>query len=402
MSALFVSLDGLILVLSRIGLADTILTLFLLSSIYTLLRKNYYLSALFWGMALSIKWTSLYLLPAIIIITYLKREPSHSKLNPLQRDQLQNLPQRKNLSLITQNILNPLKPLLLFIGAGPIIHAIIQTTVSIATTITSNTNTQQLSSELSKSIKPELVFSFLTQIPQYLSIGFIFVALYLYASKINLTRSHITRTIKTILTATASYFGIGTTIYLLSYLPLFLYGYSIDKFIALQNQMYWYHTGLDATHPYQSAALTWPINLRPVWFWVDYAETTTANIYALGNPTIFWLGFIAVCITLGYYYLTKQKRLLYLLLLYFTFWVPWIFSPRIMFLYHYLPAVPYLIILLSFTLDLISRQSPKLKYLPHLVTILILAAFIFFYPYLTGIPVAKEKVIRYQWFESWK
>jgi len=94
--------------------------------------------------------------------------------------------------------------------------------------------------------------------------------------------------------------------------------------------MYWYHTGLTATHPSQSPAITWPLNFKPVWFFVEYGENTISNIYALGNPIILWFGLLAVFFTFSFYLVSKNKNLKYLLIAYGIFWLPWIASPRCM------------------------------------------------------------------------
>ncbi len=84
---------------------------------------------------------------------------------------------------------------------------------------------------------------------------------------------------------------------------------------GLQKQMWWYHTNLKATHSYQSQWWMWPMDLRPVWFYVQYCNSgdevgaslnalrckesfahsgtnkTIADIYTMGNPTIFWMIF---------------------------------------------------------------------------------------------------------------
>jgi len=70
LAAALSSLEGLLLVLSRIALADTMLALCLLTAIYFCLKKKYLLSALFWGCGLSIKWTAVYFLGFLIIFLF--------------------------------------------------------------------------------------------------------------------------------------------------------------------------------------------------------------------------------------------------------------------------------------------------------------------------------------------
>ena len=87
---------------------------------------------------------------------------------------------------------------------------------------------------------------------------------------------------------------IPAVLYVLSYSQYFILGGSWKNFLELQNQMWWYNTSLKATHTYQSSWWTWPVMLRPVWYFVDYAGDKIANIYGMGNPILWWLGIPAI------------------------------------------------------------------------------------------------------------
>jgi dolichyl-phosphate-mannose-protein mannosyltransferase len=85
----------------------------------------------------------------------------------------------------------------------------------------------------------------------------------------------------------AYFVTIPPIIYLLSYTPFFLYDHqynepikrnNIDLFIELQQQMWWYHSGLKATHDYASPWWSWPFNFFPVWYYVEYPAGKIANI----------------------------------------------------------------------------------------------------------------------------
>jgi dolichyl-phosphate-mannose--protein O-mannosyl transferase len=201
----------------------------------------------------------------------------------------------------------------------------------------------------------------------------------------------------------AVYLTSGAAIYVTSYLPMFYFGYTWSKFVELQQQMYSYHTNLKATHPFDSPALTWPLNLRPVWMWVDTSyQDATANIYAMGNPIFFWLGLMAVVAMVILIYLKRERRLFYLLLFYLGFWVPWISSPRIMFLYHYLPALTFMSIILAYTADEIGKYTKRLRFFPELVLVMVFWAFVYFYPYWSGMAITNDHLGLYQWLPTWK
>ncbi len=173
-------------------------------------------------------------------------------------------------------------------------------------------------------------------------------------------------------------------IYLLCYIPFFLLGHNLDQFIGLQQQMWWYHTGLKATHAYTSPWWSWPLNLYPVWYFVDYQKNTMANIFASGNPVVFWTGSAAILLTFWEAIKKKSVNLAIIILGFSVFWLPWVLSPRIMFLYHFSPSVPFLSLALGYQLNnLLSNK--KGRQLAILILVLIIISFLFVFPFLTGI-----------------
>lgn len=142
--------------------------------------------------------------------------------------------------------------------------------------------------------------------------------------------------------------------YLLSYSPFFLSGHTWAQFVELHRQMWYYHTNLVATHTYQSSPWQWLLSVRPVWYWVEYDQGQLSNIYAQGNPLILWLGLVALIFTLPK---IRQFPHFLLIVLYSVFTIPWLFSPRIMFFYHYLPSAAFLTIILAAWLSSLSRRS---------------------------------------------
>lgn len=175
-------------------------------------------------------------------------------------------------------------------------------------------------------------------------------------------------------------------VYLLSYAPYFLIGYRISDFIELHRQIWWYQTNLKATHPYSSAWWSWPLNLYPIWYFVDYQKNSIANIFASGNNILFWTGSAALILTVFDYWKNRSERLLIILLGFLIFWLPWVVSPRIMFLYHFSPSVPFLTLALGYQLSKISKDKEG-KQLIAILVILIIINFIFLFPFLTGIPL---------------
>ena len=187
------------------------------------------------------------------------------------------------------------------------------------------------------------------------------------------------------------FFIIPPAVYLLSYTPFFLSGHTPAQFWELQNQMWWYHTNLKATHSYSSPWWSWPLNLYPVWYFVEYGKDTIANIYGSGNSVLFWLGSLAVVLTIWEAIKIKSQKLFTVALAFLVFWLPWSVSPRIMFLYHFAPTLPFLCLSLGHQLNGLWQTKEKRKFV-YLVLILIALSFIIVYPFLTGIPIPKNLV----------
>lgn len=199
----------------------------------------------------------------------------------------------------------------------------------------------------------------------------------------------------------------------------------VSHFIELHHQIWWYQTHLEATHPYQSRPWQWLLNVRPVWYFVNYNGVDhVENIYAFGNPFIFWFGALTVVVLLSLLLLIKvhkykkalftieeRSALFFALCSYLIVWAPWQLSPRIMFFYHYTPAVPMLCILLAFTVMRIKRVhitlNKKKVALGKISAIsYVVLAFLFFiiwYPHWTALSVSSEWLNTVYFFiHSWK
>lgn len=187
------------------------------------------------------------------------------------------------------------------------------------------------------------------------------------------------------------YILITPTIYLVTYLPFFLTNHSLNQFLELLKQEWYYHLHLDATHSYASKWWSWPLGLVPVWYFVDYPKNQIANIFAAANPVVFWLGSLSIIFTIKDFLQKKGVGVFLTVLGFIFFWLPWSLSPRIMFLYYFAPAVPFLCLSLSYQITKLSR-NPKYQVLPQIIIILSLLGFIALFPYLTGIALPRNLV----------
>ena len=214
---------------------------------------------------------------------------------------------------------------------------------------------------------------------------------------------------------------IPALIYLLSYGQFWLQGHSIKQFVDLHKQIWWDQNMHDLEHTYGTTALfcvpngtsakktwcPWILNSRGVYFSYEQYDSPGGEagekagyIYALGNPLIFWAGVVAVSFVLGKYLEERKKEYALILLGYFIFWVPWVFTPRLMFLYHYLPSLPFLAISLGISLAAVYKT--KFKYLAVVTLLIFIAAFFYFYPISSGLPIDSESIDKYMWLSTWR
>ncbi|MDP3918197.1 MAG: glycosyltransferase family 39 protein [Candidatus Woesebacteria bacterium] len=193
-----------------------------------------------------------------------------------------------------------------------------------------------------------------------------------------------------------SFLAIPIAVYIASYGMMFSTGHTWTNIIDTQKQMWWYHTGLVAEHPYTSPAWSWPILLRPIYLY-DGQEVNNqvARIYAFGNPVVFWFGFVSVIVSAIFAFAERNKKLGFVIFSYLIFFLPWIASPRIMFLYHYLPSIPFLAITSGFIL----RRFPNIIFAYLIFAYLIFA---YFYPHWIGTKIPIWIDNSYYWLSSWR
>jgi dolichyl-phosphate-mannose--protein O-mannosyl transferase len=197
-------------------------------------------------------------------------------------------------------------------------------------------------------------------------------------------------------------------IYVGSYGQFWLQGHTISQFKELHSQIWYYQTHLTATHSYQSKAWEWPLAIRPVWYYVNYyGNGTISNIYNLANPLLAWIGLVAV---LGLFFHIKWNKkslqplqpAVVLLIYYVWSWMPWLISPRIMFYYHYTPAIPVLCIALASQLKHIWFNGIYGKWMSVLIITAIVITFFWLLPMWINVPLPESWWKWLFWLPSWK
>lgn len=212
-------------------------------------------------------------------------------------------------------------------------------------------------------------------------------------------------TIKTILFCIVFFVVIPLIIYTLSYIPFEDSRGTglIEKIIHNQEAMFNYHKGVTSEHPYSSMWYQWPIMYRPIWYYSGHINNTISEgISAFGNPLVWWAGIPAFLYLVYLMWKEKDKRAGFLVIAYLAQYVPWFFVTRVIFIYHYFPSVPFVAMMLAYSIFKIVKKWPKLKVGVWIYAAAVVGLFLLFYPVLSGQPINKNFVFTFlRWFDSW-
>jgi dolichyl-phosphate-mannose--protein O-mannosyl transferase len=194
---------------------------------------------------------------------------------------------------------------------------------------------------------------------------------------------------------------VAATIYAITYIPFFALGHGFSDLIALQQQMYWYHSSgvAHATHPYSSVWWQWPIEQIPIsYYYHDFrtgadlasnAACCVAEILALPNPAVFLLGIVSVPFVAWLAWQERNKGYALLVVAYAMQWLPYAGSPRLMFEYHFFPNLAVIVlcdvVLVHHLWKRMARTSlGTARWTVGIYGALVVALFAFFYPVLAG------------------
>lgn len=201
---------------------------------------------------------------------------------------------------------------------------------------------------------------------------------------------------------------IPAVIYTLSYLPFRdsdeLTKGLIQRMLDNQQTMFNYHSTLESTHPYSSFWYEWPVMKRPIWFFSGQtAENVYQGISSFGNPLVWWAGIPAFLFVLYQWIMKKDRMCGFLTIGYLSQYLPWIFIGRVVFIYHYFPSVPFVVLMLGYCFKRFVEKKPEWKWGVYGYVLLAVLLFIVFYPVLSGADVSPSYVKTYlRWFDDWQ
>lgn len=207
------------------------------------------------------------------------------------------------------------------------------------------------------------------------------------------------------------FIAIPFLIYFVSYTPYFIYENSVRPEYSLsdmfrtwwryQDFMFSYHSGLNATHPFQSAWYEWPFTIRPMWyFFKDLGDGRISTLTASGNPMVWWIGTIGAIILLVLRLcgkIKKDKALQIMFVGALANYLPWVLVSRCTFIYHFFATVPFILFSSGYLLEKLEEKNRAFYWIKYVWLTLGIIFFILLYPGISGAPVLKEiaKILKF-------
>ncbi len=210
---------------------------------------------------------------------------------------------------------------------------------------------------------------------------------------------------------------VSAAIYIAAYIPYMLSGtgHGLLDVGMKQFGMFGYHAWsvVGATHPFSSPWWSWPLMLKPLWLFSNTVNGTVSTIVLMGNPAIWWGGILALIVVAAKFLRGAMKarvqeqdydyRCPFILISFILLWIPYALITRTLFIYHFVPAVPFMIFAITYGMKELQQKVSTGKFVAVIAVVLTLAAVLFclFYPVISGYPVAVEYKDSLRWLDGW-
>ena len=165
--------------------------------------------------------------------------------------------------------------------------------------------------------------------------------------------------------------------------------------------MFSYHSGLEDTHPFSSKWYTWPVMLKPVWYYTSsIGEGLKSTIVGIGNPAIWWVGILGALYTLISAIKSKKLENVFLIVMMLALFLPYAFIGRVMFMYHYFPVLPFLMLGIVALLKFLHEKFKNIWIIGIYIAAVIIL-FGWFYPVVSGSSMPETYIDSLKWVSTW-
>lgn len=201
------------------------------------------------------------------------------------------------------------------------------------------------------------------------------------------------------------FIAIPLIVYTLCFIPVVGYTeYSglIDKAVKGTQYMFDYHSTLVAEHYYSSPFYEWPVIWMPLLDANDAVNAAQVSaVSCMGNPAIWWVGIPCTLYVFFRWLIKRDKKAGFLCIAYMAQYLPWMSISRITFIYHYFPAILFVILMMGYTMLHISKHFSWGKKAIALYMAIAVLCFFLFFPVISGLPVDLEYGLKLRWLPDW-
>jgi dolichyl-phosphate-mannose--protein O-mannosyl transferase len=182
-----------------------------------------------------------------------------------------------------------------------------------------------------------------------------------------------------------------------------------------QIQIWDFHKGLDAAHPYLSRPWGWLLLTRPVSYFYSTSGdcgslSCSQEVVALGTPALWWAVIPAQIVTLWRAIGRLDWRAGAIAVSFFAGYLPWFYADhrhRTMFLFYMLPALPFMVLAVTLTLGVVLGRAYASTLRHTLGTVVVgayllavISTFGYLYPVLAGKVLTYDQWHRRMWFHN--
>jgi dolichyl-phosphate-mannose--protein O-mannosyl transferase len=199
--------------------------------------------------------------------------------------------------------------------------------------------------------------------------------------------------------------AVSVVTYFLTFFPAFFYQtnpLTLPGLFAQQWHMWKMQTQILPHHTYQSSWWSWPLMLRPIWYFYEWDRGAQRGVLLIGNPLIMWGGLAAVLACYWAWFRDKAVKPLAVALLWTASLAIYVVIPKsIGFYYYYYPSSVFLCLALPIAFQHFDRG--RNRGWEEWFAALSLLMFGYFYPILSAAPLTDSQgYVHWMWLHSWR
>jgi dolichyl-phosphate-mannose-protein mannosyltransferase len=167
-----------------------------------------------------------------------------------------------------------------------------------------------------------------------------------------------------------------------------------------QQEIFRFHRDLEVTHNYRASAFNWPVTRRPVVYYYescpedsdepcDVEPGRIEEIIGLGNPVIWWIALPVYPLLLWAAIARRDRIAATIAVFLFVQYLPWMVQARPLFFFYALPLVPFVVLTLGWAAAR-ALQRPGWRWVPVAASGLALAAFVYWVPIYYGFRISEH------------